>query len=65
VAQSEQVVIVRDGNPVALVVGVQGLDDEQVALGTSDKFWRLIGQRRQESTLSRAELERKIGEPSG
>jgi antitoxin (DNA-binding transcriptional repressor) of toxin-antitoxin stability system len=42
-AQRERLVVTRKGKPVALVVGVQGLDPEQVVLGSSDKFWRLIG----------------------
>jgi hypothetical protein len=57
-AQSDRVVITRGGSPVALVVGVQGLDDEQVELGASDEFWKLISERRKETTLDRAALEK-------
>jgi antitoxin (DNA-binding transcriptional repressor) of toxin-antitoxin stability system len=64
-AQSEQIIITRDGNPVALVVGVQGLDEEQVQLASSGKFWQLISQRRKERTLTRAALQNRIDEPSG
>ena len=46
-AQSDRVIITREGNPVAIVVGVQGLDEEQTQLGASDEFWKLICQRRQ------------------
>jgi antitoxin (DNA-binding transcriptional repressor) of toxin-antitoxin stability system len=56
-AQSQRVVITRDGSPVALVVGVAGLDREQIELGSSATFWKLIQARRKEKTLSRAELE--------
>ncbi len=35
-AQSDRVVIMRGGNPVAIVVGVQGLDEEQAQLGASE-----------------------------
>ena len=59
-AQREQVVVTRNGVPVALVVGVEGLDEEQVNLGSSDAFWTLIAERRRQKTLSRAELERRI-----
>jgi len=59
-AQSERVVITRGGSPVALMVGVQGLDEDQIELGVSDKFWRLITERRSEGTLSRAALEERI-----
>lgn len=59
-ARSESIIIMRDGNPVALVVGVQGLDEEQVQLGSSDEFWELITQRRKEKTLSRAALQERF-----
>ena len=59
-AQQGRVVITRKGKPVALVVGVEGLDREQIELGASDKFWKLIAKRRKEKTLSRVALERKI-----
>ena len=59
-AQSQQVVVTRGGDPVALVVGVEGLDEEQIALGVSDEFWRLMSDRRKEKTLGRASLEAKL-----
>lgn len=59
-AQNERVVITRNGKPVALVVGLEGLDTEQLQLGSSDKFWRLITERRQQKTVSRATLEQSI-----
>ena len=59
-AQQGRVVITRKGKPVALVVGIEGLDQEQTELGASDKFWKLIVKRRKQKTLSREALERKI-----
>ena len=61
-AQGEQVVITRDGRPVAIVVGVEGLDDEQMQLSRSDDFWKLISERRKQPGISRAELERRIAQ---
>lgn len=61
-AQDERVVITRNGKPVALIVGVEGMDKEQLELGSSDKFWRLVTERRTQKTLGRAELERKISQ---
>ena len=58
-SQEERVIVTRDGTPVAVIVGVEGLDEEQVQLGSSNDFWKLIIERRQQKTLSRAELERK------
>ena len=59
-AQQERLLITREGRPVALVVGVQGMSAEQLELGTSEKFWSLIAQRRRQGTMSRAALERRI-----
>ena len=59
-AQQGRVVIVRDGRPVALVVGVEGMDPEQLELGSSDKFWTLIARRRKQKEISRAQLEKKL-----
>lgn len=59
-AQRERVMITRGGKPVALIVGVGGMDVEQLQLSNSDKFWTLIEQRRKQKTLRRSELEKKI-----
>ena len=59
-AQDERVVITRNGKPVALIVGVEGMDEEQLRLGSSDKFWKLIAERRVQKTISRAKLEQDI-----
>ena len=57
-AQEERVLVTRDGRPVAMVVGLSGLDEDQLQLGVSDKFWQLITARRKQPTVTRAELER-------
>lgn len=59
-AQQELVVITRDGKSVALVVGVEGLDREQLELGSDPVFWELLAQRRRQRTMKRAQLEMKI-----
>lgn len=58
-AQRERLVITRNGKPVALIVGVEGMDEEQLQLGSSDKFWQLVVERRKQKTVSRAQLERR------
>ena len=45
---------------VALIVGIEGMDEEQLQLGNSDKFWTFIEKRRKEKTISRTELEQNI-----
>ena len=59
-AQHDRVIVTRNGVPVALVVGVEGLDAEQVLLGSSDPFWRMIAERRSQATMDRAELEASL-----
>lgn len=62
--QNERVVITRNGKPVALIIGVEGMDEEQLQLGSNEKFWRLIEKRRKDKTISRAELEQRLGNSS-
>jgi hypothetical protein len=38
--------LMREGKPVALVVGVEGMDEGQLQLGQSQAFWRRITERR-------------------
>jgi antitoxin (DNA-binding transcriptional repressor) of toxin-antitoxin stability system len=57
-AQEGQVVLTRGGRPVAVLIG---LDEEQEQLGRSERFWHLIAERRRQPTISRAELERRLG----
>ena len=59
-AQHERIVLVRKGKPVALILGVQGMDAEQLELGASDKFWRLMARRRKQKGVTRSTLERKL-----
>ncbi len=62
-AQRERVVLTRNGKPVALLVGIEGMDEEQLQRASSDRFWTLIAERRAQKTISRTELERKVEEP--
>lgn len=61
-AQRERVVVTHKGKPIALIVGVEGMDEEQLQLGANDKFWELITERRAQKTMSRTELEQKIND---
>jgi phosphotransacetylase len=38
------------------------MDAEQVNLGSSDKFWRFITERRKQKTVSRQQFEKLISE---
>lgn len=39
---------------------LKGLDEEQIQLASSKKFWAFIENRRKQKTISRAELEKRI-----
>ena len=60
-AQRDRVLVTRDGHPVALILGIEGLDEEEATLSSSDNFWKLIAERRKQPTLTRAELEQRLG----
>ena len=55
-SQQDKVVITRHGKPAAVLVGVEGKDWEDMALQTLPSFWKLIEERRKETTLSIKEL---------
>jgi len=63
-AQSEQVVVTRNGKPVALIIGLEDLDEDDLRLARSHKFWSLITQRRSGKMISRAELEKRLEKAS-
>jgi antitoxin (DNA-binding transcriptional repressor) of toxin-antitoxin stability system len=59
-AQRERLVITRRGKPIALLVGVRGMDPGQLELGSSDRFWKLIAKRRKQKSISRTLLEQRL-----
>ena len=59
-AQLDRVIVTENGKPVAIVIGVADMDEEQLQLSSSDRFWKLITERRRQQTISRAELERRL-----
>jgi antitoxin (DNA-binding transcriptional repressor) of toxin-antitoxin stability system len=59
-AQQEPVVLTRNGDPIALVVGIAGMDEEHVRLSTSPEFWKLVEESRRQKTINREELERRL-----
>lgn len=64
-ARRDRVVVTRKGKPVVLVLGVEGLDEEQLQLSSSEKFWTLIEERRRQKTVSRRELEKTLDGTNG
>jgi prevent-host-death family protein len=61
-AQTESVVILRDGKPSAVVIGVEAYDEEDFKLANSAEFWQMIQDRRRESKLiPLSEVKRRLG----
>jgi antitoxin (DNA-binding transcriptional repressor) of toxin-antitoxin stability system len=60
-AQHDRVIITRNGAPIALLVGIEGLDEQRVNLSSRPEFWQLITERRRQKTISRVELEQRLG----
>jgi len=52
-------------NPVVENIIKSFSDEEQLQLGSSDKFWKLVEKWRKEKTISRAELERRLNHKNG
>jgi prevent-host-death family protein len=63
-AQSDRVVITRQGKPAAVLVGVEGADWETVVLETNAAFWRLIEKRRKQPTVSLTEMRKRLRKAS-
>ena len=60
-ASSESVLVIKNGKPLALVSNVEGLDAEQIELGTDPEFWKLIEDRRRQKSIPWDELKKRLG----
>ena len=60
IVYSEDIIEDLTSKPVILIVGVKGMDIEQLQLGSSGKFWKFITKRRDQKTISREESEKRI-----
>lgn len=59
-AQDEPIVVTQAGAPIAVILGVNGMDTEQIELGTSAEFWTMIQARRTQPTISKSDLVNRI-----
>jgi hypothetical protein len=59
-AQQERVILTRNGHPIALVMSVDGMDEEQIRLSSSPEFWALMEERGRQKTITREEPERRL-----
>jgi prevent-host-death family protein len=60
-AQEDRVIITRRGKPAAVLIGIADKDWETVILQTDPVFWRMIRSRRNQRTLSLAEMRKRVG----
>lgn len=60
-AQDEQIMLTRNGKPVAMIIGLENLDQEQIELGTNDKFWQMMERSRRGPRVSQEVAERLLG----
>jgi antitoxin (DNA-binding transcriptional repressor) of toxin-antitoxin stability system len=61
-AQSERVIVTRDGKPLALLLGLEYKDEEDYALEKDTEFWQMIQERRKGTkTVSLAEVKKRLG----
>jgi prevent-host-death family protein len=59
-AQRERLVVTRNGKPLAVVVGIENKDEEDLRLEASPAFWRMIEERRREPTVSLGEIKAEL-----
>ncbi|MBC7815514.1 MAG: hypothetical protein IAG10_01285 [Planctomycetaceae bacterium] len=57
----DKVVLTRGGQPVAVLVGVSGVDQEQLEYSLDENFWKWIAERRKRPRVSLAELDARYG----
>lgn len=59
-SQKDHIVVTRNGEPTAVIIGVKGMDWERLALQMSSSFWKAIEKRRKEKTISLHELKKSL-----
>jgi PHD/YefM family antitoxin component YafN of YafNO toxin-antitoxin module len=65
-SQNDRIVILREGQPCPVLIGIQDYDAENLELATSPDFWLMIEQRRSEgNSIPLAEVEARLGTRPG
>jgi prevent-host-death family protein len=59
-AQKDRVIITKRGKPAAVLIGVGDKEWESVILQSDPGFWKLIRNRRKQSTLSLEEMRGRL-----
>jgi len=58
----ERISLKRDGDEFAAVMGIEGLDAEQVDYGTSEGFWKFIAKSRTGKTIPLEQVKHRLAE---
>jgi len=61
-AQREQILITDNGKPIALLLGLENTDPEQLNLQLSAQFWEMISDRRKRPTVPLSVVEAQLEE---
>ena len=61
-AQREQILITDNGKPIALLLGLENSDLEQLNLQLSARFWEMISDRRKRPTVPLSVVEEQLEE---
>ena len=61
-AQREQILITDNGKPIALLLGLENSDPEQLNLQLSARFWEMISDRRKRPTVTLSVVEAQLEE---
>lgn len=59
-AQGDRILVTRDGQPYALIVGLEHKDEEDSQLEASAEFWKMIEERRRAPTVPLADAEQRL-----
>ncbi len=64
-SQHERIVVTRNGKPVAVLLGIENKDAEDLGLEASPEFWRLIEERRKRPTARLEDVEADLFRKDG
>jgi predicted RNase H-like HicB family nuclease/antitoxin (DNA-binding transcriptional repressor) of toxin-antitoxin stability system len=59
-AQNGHIMVLRDGKPVAVLLGIEHKDEEDWRYEISPEFWRMIEERRQQKGRSLDEVKQEL-----
>jgi antitoxin HicB len=60
-AQQERVVVTRKEKPIAILLGIENKDEEDIALERDTAFWKMIRERRRQKTIPLGEVKKRLG----